>query len=368
MGKVRFFFAIETEHTDGARQLLLIPFVVLGMVTVVSYGASSHQWNITLDQVMHFASLANVIEILYHLTIMTTKIAVLLQYLRIFVPTRNRNFYLTWSLIGVNVIINISLGLAFGVQCIPRRKIWTPTLEGRCIDLGAAFLVSAVTNTITDISAFLLPLSSIWELQLPRERKSFRIADNELTDGVNFPQCVHRKHNAPRNISTPPPHPRLYFPSVETISLGVSIHRPQVWQQSTGKLTQKYRLAEITSGVICICAPVLPKLFQRIAGRASVTKGRDTPALYGGSSSKRSTLDKGRKPYVELHGKDVLGDRAVGESPVEEKCDEEKKWERDLEKGLGERGPGGGGRRTGDGDGAIRKTVTIDQTSRIMSK
>lgn len=56
MGKVRFFFAIEAEHTDGARQLLLIPFVVLGMVTVVSYGASSHQWNITLDQVMHFAS------------------------------------------------------------------------------------------------------------------------------------------------------------------------------------------------------------------------------------------------------------------------------------------------------------------------
>lgn len=79
-------------------------------------------------------------------------------------------------------------------------------------------------------------------------------------------------------------------------------------------------------------------------------------------------MDKGRKPYVELHGKDVLGDRVVGESPVEEKRDEEKKWERDLEMGLGERGPGGGGRRTGDGDGAIRKTVTIDQTSRMMSK
>lgn len=115
--------------------------------------------------------LANVIEILYHLTIMTTKIAVLLQYLRIFVPTRNRTFYLTWSLIGVNIIINISLALAFGVQCVPRRKIWTPKLEGRCIDLGAAFIISAVTNTITDISAFLLPLSSIWELQLPRDRK-----------------------------------------------------------------------------------------------------------------------------------------------------------------------------------------------------
>lgn len=70
---------------------------------------------------------------------------------------------------------------------------------------------------------------------------------------------------------------------------------------------------------------------------------------------------------MELHGIDGLGDRLVEESPVEEKCDEEKKkWERDLEKGLGEIEPGG--RRNGDGDGAIRKTVTIDQTSRMMSK
>ncbi|KAL8633172.1 hypothetical protein Q9189_001072 [Teloschistes chrysophthalmus] len=341
MGKFRSCFAIEAEHTDSARQLLLIPFVVLGMVTVVSYGASSHQWNITLDQVMHFASLANVIEILYHLTIMTTKVAVLLQYLRIFVPTRNRNFYLTWSLIGVNVIINISLALAFGVQCIPRRKIWTPTLEGRCIDLGAVFLVSAVTNTVTDISAFLLPLSSIWELQLPRQRK----LGVSAVFAVGLFACIASIMRLATSV-----------PLLHTKDFTYHLSKPFLWA-----------LAEITSGVICICAPILPKLFQRLAGRTSTTKGRDTPALYGGSNSKRSTLEKGHKPYVELHGIDGLGDRLVEESPVEEKCDEEKKkWERDLEKGLGEIEPGG--RRNGDGDGAIRKTVTIDQTSRMMSK
>lgn len=80
-------------------------------------------------------------------------------------------FWLTWLLIGINIVINISLAFSFGFQCIPRRKIWTPTLAGRCIDLGAAFLVSAITNTVTDIAAFLLPLYSIWDLQLPWERK-----------------------------------------------------------------------------------------------------------------------------------------------------------------------------------------------------
>ena len=102
---------------------------------------------------------------------MATKVAVLLQYLRIFVPLRNRVFWLTWSLIAVNIIINTALAVSFGFQCLPRRKIWTPTLDGQCINLGAAFIISAVANTITDIAVFLLPLYSIWDLQLPWERK-----------------------------------------------------------------------------------------------------------------------------------------------------------------------------------------------------
>ncbi|KAI4249064.1 MAG: hypothetical protein LQ352_005733 [Teloschistes flavicans] len=336
----KVFSSLEKRDTDNVPQLLLIPFTVLGMVTVISYGASSHQWNITLDQVIHFASLANVIEILYHLTIMTTKIAVLLQYLRIFVPTRNRTFYLTWSLIGVNIIINISLALAFGVQCVPRRKIWTPKLEGRCIDLGAAFIISAVTNTITDISAFLLPLSSIWELQLPRDRK----IGVSAVFAVGLFACIASIMRLASSV-----------PLLHTEDFTFYLSKPFLWA-----------LAEITSGVICICAPVLPKLFQRLTGRVHTNKGRETPALYGGSNSKRSTLDKGRKPYVELHERDGVGDGTMGESTGKEKFGEEKRWEGDLERGLGEKGSGGRG--NGDGNGAIRKTVTIDQTSRMMSK
>lgn len=52
----KVFSSLEKRDTDNVPQLLLIPFTVLGMVTVISYGASSHQWNITLDQVIHFAS------------------------------------------------------------------------------------------------------------------------------------------------------------------------------------------------------------------------------------------------------------------------------------------------------------------------
>ncbi|KAL8691227.1 MAG: hypothetical protein Q9218_003503 [Villophora microphyllina] len=120
--------------------------------------------------------------------------------------------------------------------------------------------------------------------------------------------------------------------------------------------------SEITSGVICICAPVLPKLFQRVTGRVqSIShKGtsvrRDTPDPYdrGGCSSKRSTLERDHKPYVELHERDKLGNQATVSTKSSE--DESRKWEWDLERGRKE------------DDGAIRKTVTIDQTSRMISR
>lgn len=105
------------------------------------------------------------------LLVLIIKTAVLLQYLRIFVPIRNRTFYLAWVLISVNVILNLGLTFSFAFQCIPREKIWTPSMPGQCINLGAVFLLSAVGNTITDFATFLLPLYTIWGLQLPRSRK-----------------------------------------------------------------------------------------------------------------------------------------------------------------------------------------------------
>ncbi|KAL8709063.1 MAG: hypothetical protein Q9220_006084 [cf. Caloplaca sp. 1 TL-2023] len=159
------------QCANALDQALLIPFGVLGLITVLDYGASKHQWNVTLSQVEHFASLANAIEILYHLLILTIKLSVLLQYLRIFVPRRNRAFYLAWLLIGVNVTLNISLAFSFAFECVPRQKLWRPAMDGHCINLASAFIVSATTNTITDFAVFLLPLFAIWELQLPWERK-----------------------------------------------------------------------------------------------------------------------------------------------------------------------------------------------------
>ncbi|KAL8680136.1 MAG: hypothetical protein Q9224_003991 [Gallowayella concinna] len=123
------------------------------------------------DYVTALAWYANIISVIYLLLMLVLKSAVLLQYLRLFVPGRNHVFYLTWLLIAMNSIFNLGLTLAFAFQCIPRRKIWDPSIPGRCINIGTTLMISAVSNTVTDFATLLLPLYTVWRLHLPWQRK-----------------------------------------------------------------------------------------------------------------------------------------------------------------------------------------------------
>ncbi|KAI4221850.1 MAG: hypothetical protein L6R36_006602, partial [Xanthoria steineri] len=101
---------------------LFVPYCGLGIVTLDRYGAGKHQWNVTVAQVIRYAEVANVVIILYGFIVIFLKTAVLLQYQRIFVPVRNRTFYLTCILMGVNISYSVALITSSFLQCIPRRK------------------------------------------------------------------------------------------------------------------------------------------------------------------------------------------------------------------------------------------------------
>ena len=58
------------------------------------------------------------------------------------------------------------------VQCTPREKIWNPLMTtGYCIDTSAAYLSTAIFNVITDFAILILPMPSLWKLQMPLKRK-----------------------------------------------------------------------------------------------------------------------------------------------------------------------------------------------------
>ena len=153
------------------------------------YGEGVHQWDVPLQDVSYLAQvkrrhvsnesqlakgeqLSNVGEILYGPVIFFTKLSILLQYQRIFVPNHaGKLYYTVQSIIWLNLLFYIADTLASIFTCIPRKKIWEPSTPGHCVNISIIVITNGAINVISDFSVLVLPLSSIWGLQMPRKRK-----------------------------------------------------------------------------------------------------------------------------------------------------------------------------------------------------
>ena len=166
----------------------------------VKYGIGVHQWNVSVTNAIEISrvcipslvrprnamngcransswlvQIANIVEILYAITIFIAKLSILLQYLRILVPSRNGNpvaFYAIHLVIGANFIYYTICTFIQIFACTPREFIWNPFIKGgHCLQTNANGLSSCAINIVSDFSILLLPLGIIWKLQMPIKRK-----------------------------------------------------------------------------------------------------------------------------------------------------------------------------------------------------
>ncbi len=104
--------------------------------------------------------------------IFITKLSILLLYLRIFVPSgKPKIYYAIHFVIWFNLLFylaNIPIEIW---PCIPREKLWSPSLPGHCINDDLVFVSGGIINVVSDFAILLLPIMSIWRLQMPTRRK-----------------------------------------------------------------------------------------------------------------------------------------------------------------------------------------------------
>ena len=114
---------------------------------------------------------ANLVDVFYSPVICLIKLAILLQIGNIFAPSRTRLYWVICGLATLTVMYYFATMVARILACIPREKIWNPSVPGVCINSAAAIVASAALNTISDIVLLILPLRSIWRLQMRLQRK-----------------------------------------------------------------------------------------------------------------------------------------------------------------------------------------------------
>ena len=55
--------------------------------------------------------------------------------------------------------------------CIPRAKIWNPSVSGHCVNMNGSIIATASFNSLMDFFMFMLPLYCISQLQMTITRK-----------------------------------------------------------------------------------------------------------------------------------------------------------------------------------------------------
>lgn len=109
-------------------------------------------------------------NILWILSVNTTKASILVQYFRIFSDRFQRA--ICWTL--MLLLLPTASWAAFGglFACQPVVKLWRPEIPGHCMDAQNYWLSVAGIDIGLDFLVLLLPLPAILRLRLPRKQKT----------------------------------------------------------------------------------------------------------------------------------------------------------------------------------------------------
>lgn len=248
---------------DWAAVVSGIMMLMCGLtVTInVKYGLGDHIWTLTEDELVDYLKYFYVSIIFYNATLVSVKIAFLLQYYRVFAVTKIRRIILVcmvlitgWSLSQLFISI---------FTCTPIHRFWDRTVTtGSCIAAIPQWYINAGGNIITDIIIFLLPMPVLKNINLRRPQKI-------IVMGIF---------------------------SLGFFTVAISVIRIKYLHQYAdftwdNVASSSWSVAEVSSAVTCLCLPTLKPLLVRIR-----------PRIFGSSASGSSANSNNRSKRSSRRG------------------------------------------------------------------
>ncbi|KAI2470041.1 hypothetical protein F4781DRAFT_430777 [Annulohypoxylon bovei var. microspora] len=227
-------------------KLFLEDVLVFAMITTYDYccyrvlfnvGFFVHQWDVRVRDVSEVLYVGNMGSSFYEVAISTLKVAILLEWNKIFAPNRSpRSFYWTCRiLLWVTVLYYIITVIASNIVCFPTPGFWKKSGPSSCINKGVAEAISATLNLVSHILILALPQGVIWQLHMTNKKKIgvclvFAIGILAVISGV----C--------RLVAT-----TRYFTSKDTIFVESQVY---LWC-----------VVELMFVVLVFCVPTIPRSF-----------------------------------------------------------------------------------------------------------
>ncbi|XPS67844.1 hypothetical protein M3J09_000138 [Ascochyta lentis] len=105
----------------------------------------------------------------YDLALVTVKLGILAFYWRVFVHSIFRKIVLATAAFVIAWGIGITITLF--LVCRPLNTYWDPDVKGTCLTIVTFTYFTNISNLISDIWIFLMPVPMIWHLQLQTKKK-----------------------------------------------------------------------------------------------------------------------------------------------------------------------------------------------------
>lgn len=120
------------------------------------------------------AQITFALELIYNICHLAIKVSLLFLY-RAVLTLNNPRFKAAWYAIGAYVLA-FTVASMFGslFQCTPIHYVWDRAygrMQGHCVNLKVEVLATAVLNALADVLLLILPIPTLWNLQLPLKQR-----------------------------------------------------------------------------------------------------------------------------------------------------------------------------------------------------
>ena len=109
----------------------------------------------------------------YTVAIPLIKTAIMVEWIRVFVPSSIRNWF--WWVCVLVMVVQLGFGAAAVIAesfvCIPYEKIWYFWLPGKCFNQHHIEITSAAVQIFSDVAILILPQKTIWGLQMSWQKR-----------------------------------------------------------------------------------------------------------------------------------------------------------------------------------------------------
>ncbi|KAI0862763.1 hypothetical protein F4860DRAFT_110832 [Xylaria cubensis] len=243
---------------------------------IAQFGLFVHQWNVRVKDLAGILYLIHVASELYAVCIVLIKSAILLEWVRIFVPraTRGAFFWICYIMLWTNVVFYTVIFICANLSCTPFARMWDKTVPGNCnANHNAYDVTTASYNFISDVLIFLLPQRMIWRLHL-KTKKKIGIA---FIFAIGIGACTAAAYRLYASIAFLQKADETYI--LGDVSLGAQ--------------------AETMCAILIFYVPTLPKAFKDVRNPFKLLKSFFLrPKGYIGASSVESLFDS--SGHVEL--------------------------------------------------------------------